>query len=335
MKKYPYLRSKMRRGRWFHTYRRGNVERSLEVHGLHPSDPLVVAAWAVEHARWQEMPPGVDTPKAETFGWALDLYTSGNDKWAKYSDETKKSRLAIFTRYRKAQGDRPIKTITSDAIERALYAKGGHGAVNEYKALKPVFEHLRRLGFIAKNPMVGIELDKPKIKGFPVADAEDIAVFQERWPVGTLERLVFDLALYTGAARGDLAKLGRKNIKGDLLVYERHKSKVKARVPLTRELRAVIARTPDIAPAFILNSFGRPFAKESLGNLFADAAREAGMAARLHGLRKAFCTYWAEQPNITTHQIAAMAGHMSLSEVERYTRAADRERMVKLLVGVA
>ncbi|MBQ4823362.1 tyrosine-type recombinase/integrase [Leisingera sp. HS039] len=75
-------------------------------------------------------------------------------------------------------------------------------------------------------------------------------------------------------------------------------------------------------------------AKESLGNLFGDAAREAGMAARLHGLRKAFCIYWAEN-DATTHQIAAMAGHMSLSEVERYTRAADRERMVKLLVGVA
>lgn len=342
MKKIPHLKSRRRRktGRWAHYYRRFDrakgkeVEISLGVHGLHPSDPKVLAAWAAEHARWQDMPPGIDIPKAETFGWALDLYTSGNDKWSKYSEETKKSRQAIFARYRKAQGDRPIKTITSDAIERALYAKGGHAAVNEYKALKPVFEHLRRLGFIAKNPMAGIELDRPAIQGFAVADAEDIAAFQERWPVGTLERLVFDLALYTGAARGDLAKLGRKNIKGDLLVYERHKSKVKARVPLTRELRAVIARTPDIAPAFILNSFGRPFAKESLGNLFGDAAREAGMSARLHGLRKAFCIYWAEN-DATTHQIAAMAGHMSLSEVERYTRAADRERMVKLLVGVA
>lgn len=27
------------------------------------------------------------------------------------------------------------------------------------------------------------------------------------------------------------------------------------------------------------------------------------------------------------------AGHMSLAEVERYARAADQERMVKLLVG--
>lgn len=334
MKKFPYLRSKLRRDRWFHTYRRGNVERSLGVHGLHPTDPKVLAAWAAEHARWQDMPPNTETPDVGTFAWALDLYTSGNAKWKEYASGTQKSRLAIFARYRKAQGTRPVTTITSEDIEHALYAKGGHGAVNEYKALKPVFEHLRRLGFIKKNPMAGIELDRPKINGFAVAEAEDIAAFQKLWPVGTVERLAFDLALYTGAARADLAQLSRKNIKGDLLVYQRQKSKITARVPLTPELRAVIERTADIAPAFILSRRGKAYKAESLGNLFGDAAREAGMNARLHGLRKAFCIYWAEK-GVSTHQIAAMAGHMSLSEVERYTRAADRERMVKLLVGVA
>lgn len=55
------------------------------------------------------------------------------------------------------------------------------------------------------------------------------------------------------------------------------------------------------------------------------------MVAWLHGLRKAFCVYWAEK-GATTHQIAAMAGHMTLGEVERYTRAADRLKTVKLLV---
>lgn len=332
MKKLPYLRSKRRRGRWFHTYRRGDVERSLGVHGLHPTDPKVLAAWAAEHARWQDMPPDTATPTFGTFAWALDLYTSGNAKWATYSQNTKNNRLAIYARYRAGQGDRPIKTITGPDIERALYTKGGWAAVNEYKALKPVFEHLRRLGFIAKNPMAGIHLDRPKIEGFPVAEADDIEAFQKRWPIGTRERLVFDLGLFTGAARVDLARLSRKNIKGDLLVYERQKSGITARVPITAELSAVIGRTPDIAPTLILSGAGKPYTPESLGNLFRDAAVEAGMTARLHGLRKAFCVYWAEQGS-STHQIAAMAGHMSLSEVERYTRAADRERMVKLLVG--
>lgn len=107
-----------------------------------------------------------------------------------------------------------------------------------------------------------------------------------------------------------------------------------AEVPIKAELRTVIERTPDIAPAFLLTSFGKPFTAAGLGNLFGDAARAAGMAARLHGLRKAFCVYWAEK-GATTSQIAAMAGHMSLSEVERYTRAADRKRIVRLLVDEA
>ena len=67
MKKLPYLSSKLRRGRWFHTYRRGDVERSLGVHGLHPTDPKVLAAWAAEHARWQDMPLNTETPDAGTF----------------------------------------------------------------------------------------------------------------------------------------------------------------------------------------------------------------------------------------------------------------------------
>jgi hypothetical protein len=58
------------------------------------------------------------------------------------------------------------------------------------------------------------------------------------------------------------------------------------------------------------------------------------MVARLHGLRKAFCVYWAQKA-VSTHQIAAMAGHLTPKEVERYTRAADRLKMVKLLVGEA
>ncbi|MFE3837555.1 tyrosine-type recombinase/integrase [Pseudogemmobacter sonorensis] len=70
--------------------------------------------------------------------------------------------------------------------------------------------------------------------------------------------------------------------------------------------------------------------EQSLGNLYGDAARKAGIDARLHGLRKAFCVYWAEQ-GMTVHQIAAMAGHTSLAEVERYTKAADRKRIVRAI----
>ena len=51
------------------------------------------------------------------------------------------------------------------------------------------------------------------------------------------------------------------------------------------------------------------------------------MRARLHGSRKAFRVYWAEQGK-STNQIAAMAGHLTLAEVERYTKAASRLKMI-------
>jgi site-specific recombinase XerD len=327
-----YLRSRQRRGRWFHTYRRFNKEISLEVHGLEPSDSRVKAAYWVEHAKWEHSPPEAVTPAKGTFAWALAAYQSGNWKWLnEYKESTKKSRKAIFKRYKEQQGKRLLTQISPQAIETALYAKGGHGAVNEYKALKPVFEHAKRLGFIRINPMADIELDKPTPKELPTADADDISAFIGQWEIGTVQRLIFDLALYTGAARVDLAHIGRHNIKNGMLKFDRQKTGVTSYVPLTHELRAVIARTPDISPTFILSKHGKPYADESIGNMFREAAIEAGMTARLHGLRKAFCVYWAEQGK-TVHQIAAMAGHVTLKEVERYTRAADREQIVRLII---
>ncbi|WP_444460930.1 tyrosine-type recombinase/integrase [Rhodobacter capsulatus] len=332
MKRLPYLRSKLRRGRWFHTYRRGTKEIALGVHGLHPSDPRVFAAYCAEHARWEHSPPDTVTPKSGTFAWAVDIYKTG-PTWAKLAPSTRKSRESIFRRYLKTQGDRPLSCISSEEIEAALYAKGGNAAVNELKALKPIFSYAHKLRIIPTDPTRGLQLDRPESDGFVTAGAEEIARFQELWPIGTVERLVFDLALFTGAARVDLVKLSRRNVSDGVLSFRRQKTQVLSQVPLTPELRAVIARTPDIAPAFILNTRGKPYTAESVGNLFRKAAAKAGMVARLHGLRKAFCVYWAEK-GATTHQIAAMAGHMTLGEVERYTRAADRIKMVKLLLEV-
>lgn len=327
-----YLRSRKLRGRWFHYYRRAGKEKSLGVHGLNPTDARVQAAYWAEHARWQDRPAEVETPKAHSFAWGLDMYLASRHWTQELSDGTRTARRRILEKYRASQGDRPLTSITREDLEAALYARGGFGALNHLKALRPMFAHMKGLRVIPVDPTAGLEYSKPKEGHFPTASAADLARFIKRWPVGTVERLAFDLALYTGAARHDLARLSRRNISDDVLTYHRQKTGVEAYVPMTVELRAVIARTPDISPAFILNGRGKPYTPESLGNLFGDAAREAGVQFRIHGLRKAFCVYWAEQGR-STHEIAAMAGHTSLSEVERYTKAADRKRIVGLIGG--
>jgi site-specific recombinase XerD len=193
-----------------------------------------------------------------------------------------------------------------------------------------VFAYAAKLRLIPFDPTRGLKVERPTSKGFATASAEEIAAFRATWKLGTPERLIFDLALLTGAARADLGKLSRRNISDGVLAFKRQKTGVESLVPMTTELRAVIAHTPDIAPPFLLTTFGKPFSAAGLGNRFAEAAEAAGISARLHGLRKAFCCYWAEQ-EMTPHQIATMAGHMTLAEVERYTKAADRRRIIRTL----
>ena len=61
---------------------------------------------------------------------------------------------------------------------------------------------------------------------------------------------------------------------------------------------------------------------------------EAGLPAGLssHGLRKAMCRRLAEA-GCTPHQIMAVSGHKTLSEVTRYTVAANRARLAVGAMG--
>ena len=61
---------------------------------------------------------------------------------------------------------------------------------------------------------------------------------------------------------------------------------------------------------------------------FADWCKQAGMPAgcSAHGLRKTACRRLAEA-GCTVHEIAAISGHASIAEVQRYTKAADQARL--------
>ena len=57
-------------------------------------------------------------------------------------------------------------------------------------------------------------------------------------------------------------------------------------------------------------------------------------ASTAHGLRKAAARRLAEA-GCTMHEIAAITGHASLSEVQRYTRAADQARLARAAMDKA
>jgi integrase len=75
--------------------------------------------------------------------------------------------------------------------------------------------------------------------------------------------------------------------------------------------------------------FGKPYTAPGFGNWFRELCDEAGcFDISAHGGRKATARRLAEI-GCSVNQIAAITGHASLSEVQRYTKAADRKRMAR------
>jgi integrase len=95
-------------------------------------------------------------------------------------------------------------------------------------------------------------------------------------------------------------------------------------------LAAVIDATPNEHLTVLVTEYGQPFTAAGFGNWFRARCDEAALPARCaaHGLRKAACRRLAEA-GCSANVIASISGHTTLREVERYTKAADQERMAR------
>jgi integrase len=125
--------------------------------------------------------------------------------------------------------------------------------------------------------------------------------------------------------------MGRQHIRDGVLRVRQQKTGAVLAIPLHPNLRAVLDATPGDRLTFLTTlRGGKPFEPTSLTQWFAKACRDAGLSSdyTFHGLRKAACRRLAEA-GCTVHEIAAVSGHKTLQEIERYTKAADQARLAQ------
>lgn len=165
-----------------------------------------------------------------------------------------------------------------------------------------------------------------KIKPFPSGEwrswtDEELAAFEKRWPVGTMERFTYALALYTGQRRGDLAAMDFAHRRDGRIRVVQEKTGTELWVPEHSGLTRIIGVSSRHVGPLLHGKRGKRFSAEWLGEWFSEAIEAAGLGEDcvLHGLRKAAARRLAEV-GCTAHEIMAITGHKSLSEVERYTR---------------
>jgi integrase len=144
----------------------------------------------------------------------------------------------------------------------------------------------------------------------------------------------FRLLLYTGQRRSDVVTMGRQHIQNGMLTMDQGKTEggeeSHLEIPVHPKLQEMIDATPTIGvKTFLVTHFGKPYTAPGFGNWFRELCDLANCPdVSAHGLRKATARRLAEI-GCSANQIASITGHASLSEIQRYTKAADRKRMAR------
>lgn len=272
---------------------------------------------------------------AGTLEWAWFAYKQSGD-WKALSKATHKQRDNIMENVLE-NGNHSLKDIDRRAMIDALDRRRNtpSAARNFLDTMRGMFEWLVSTDRVSADPTAGLKVKRPKSRGFPEWTYDEILQYEKRWPLGTRERVMLDVYIYTGLRRGDAARVGPGHVKNDVitLATEKGQGEVLVHLPMLDVLKRTLAAGPTGAKSFICTAKGRPYVKESLGNAFKDACVAAGIPDKAaHGLRKAAATRAAEN-GATVHELMAIFGWRNIRQAEVYTREANRKKLAAQAMG--
>jgi integrase len=325
---FPYVKPVRRKGKlyWYFSRTGQALVRLPDAWGSVEFIEACRAAIAGETAPKLEI--GDERARAGSVSAAIITYLNSID-FGNLAPGTQRARRAILDRFRERFGHLPIEGLTGQRIEAILAEKAATpGAARHlFKALRGVTKVAMRARLIDADPTMGVCKPKmPDTGGYKAWSDEHIAKFEDTYPIGSRARLAEALMLYTGQRRGDIIRMGRQHIRGNFIEVRQQKTGTVLQIPLHPELLKILAAHPADNMTFLTTRTGQPFAAAGFTHWFRLKCREAGLPGLSpHGLRKAMCRRLAEA-GCRANEIAAISGHVSLAEVQRYTRDADQRR---------
>jgi integrase len=274
---------------------------------------------------------GASRIKAGSIDAAVTGYL-GSAGFMNLASNTRRTRRGVLEKFRRAHGDKAVATMQKHHVERMIAAKPTPStALQLLLAVRELMRYAVNVGLRRDDPTAGIRRPRfGKDIGLPTWSEEDIKKFESRHPVGSKARLAMALGLYTGQRGGDVVRMGPQHIKQGVLTVRQQKTGTALLIPLHPELQAMLDAVSPNQLVFLTSLGDRPFNPDAFSRWFRIRCREANLPTRLsfHGLRKAAARRLAEA-GMSANVIAAVTGHKSLSEVARYTAAADQLRLAR------
>jgi len=269
-------------------------------------------------------------PSCSSLEWLLTRYRE-TTAWTDLSAATRRRRDNIFAGVIETAGHEAYARITQATIlaGKERRAKAPHQARHFLDAMRGLFRWAHKAGLVKADPTVGVDNPpRKKSEGFIPWTEEHVTAYEASWPIGTRQRVWLDVLLYTGLRRGDAVRLGRQHVRDGVATIKTEKSgfTIEVTLPILPVLQATLNAGPCGDLTFVAGANGRPLTKESFGNEFRAACREAGVPGSAHGVRKIAATR-AANAGATEAELDAIFGWTDRKMAAHYTRSANRRRL--------
>ena len=261
---------------------------------------------------------------------ALATRYFGSPQYQSLSTSSRTNYRRVIDGFLEDHGHRRVDQMTREHVDIVIgkmASKPGAGIIL-LKRIRTLIRYAMALGWTDRDPTSGVK--GYKSKEIHTWNEAEISVFERHWPEGTRERLTFALLLYTGQRGSDVYRMTWADIAGDAIRVAQQKTAAKLTIPIHEALDRVLSTANRGHSTILVTAYGERFSVKGFGQMISAAIREAGLPGRCkaHGLRKAAARRLAEA-GCSASEIAAITGHKTLAEVERYTRAADQERLAR------
>lgn len=263
---------------------------------------------------------------AGTFGALIASYYG----WTEFTN-LKTSSKSLY-RYaleplREKHGHRPLSSMTRENLVKVIETVGARapGMANLTRAvLQKMLRCALERNEIRENPLAK-KITPYKIGTHHTWTDDELEQFEARWPLGTRQRLAYALLFYTGQRSGDVVRMARGDISKARIRVVQEKTGVELKIDIHPDLARALKAGPAKGLSLIGDEQGRPIKRAAFSHLMRLAIRQAGLPPRCvpHGLRKATLRTMAEHGS-SSKQLAAVSGHKTTKELDRYTAAADQ-----------
>jgi integrase len=315
--------------------RHGHMRHYLRIPGRKavplPGEPGSLAFMAAYNAGIAQPPQKPTGPATGTLdALAVAYYRHPSFTGLRASSQANYRR--IVESLRASHGTKPIRMLDATGIRALMAEKGEHKAAANHRlrVLRALCAVAIEAGMLTTDPTAGVKRLKRETRGYTSWSEADIALYEARWPTGTRERLALALLLYTAQRRSDVVRMGRQHLRGAFIEVRQVKTRAEIEVPIHPALAAELRHVPAGQMLFLQTAQGVGFTANGFYMRFRAWCDAAGVPAGRspHGLRKA-CARRLAEAGATPHQIGAVTGHKTLSEIEVYTRAAEQRRLAQ------